>query len=326
MEKIIENGLGSVRVGLEDYERGLEDENDSRLTSSVRNVYAGILILAKAKLYGLSPPGSSGILIRCVQPKLINRDIELVPMDRKTIGYDDIKKRFVHCGLMLDWTKVERMQSIRNDLEHFYYDGARTSVQEALADAATVIRTLLEHLNLDPVRDLGERWWGVLLRSEKLFAEELSTCRVSFSKTQWINETARAANKHLTCNHCGSVLIKQSDAENCDQDDIRAICVACGSEMEMKELMEGAVSHQYYAELYETQSRGGEPPVVCCPSCRLFSLVLETQECAVCGNHLTPSTTWCDVCHNPISEDERASNTHVCPAFFRNQPISDDEI
>ena len=132
MEKIIENGLNSIRVGLEDHEQALETNNDARLTSAVRNVYAGILILAKAKLYELSPPDSSGILIRVVRAGLVNRRIQLVIDERKTIGYDEIKKRFGQFGLNLDWTRIERVRAIRNDLEHLYHDGARSSVQEAL--------------------------------------------------------------------------------------------------------------------------------------------------------------------------------------------------
>jgi hypothetical protein len=313
MERIVENGLGSIRVGLEDYEQADKDENDSRLTSSVRNVYAGILILAKAKLYELSPPDSSGVLIRVLRPKLIDRNIKLARVPDKTIGYDDIKKRFAHCGLTLDWTKVERMQSIRNDLEHFYYGGTRSNVQEALADAAFVIRELMTVLNLDPIRDLGERWWNILLQNERLFDEELSKRIETFSRVCWINGTAEAASKLFSCRNCGSILIGQVDKTNVEQDDIRVVCGACGSEMEIRELMEGAVTNQYYAELYETQTQGGEPPVVRCPLCRQFALVMETQECAVCGNHLTTSATWCEKCQNPISEDEKLSNSHKCP-------------
>ncbi len=59
MQDIIANGLSSIRVGLEDFERAADS---GRLTSAVRNVYAGILILAKGKLYDMSPSGSQGVL------------------------------------------------------------------------------------------------------------------------------------------------------------------------------------------------------------------------------------------------------------------------
>src|SRR5690606_12681182 len=151
-------------------------DDDARMTSAVRNVYAGILLLAKGKLYELSPADSPGILIRVVRPEMVAGRLELKPEGRKTVAFDEVKKRFRHFGLAFDWAPVERIRAIRNDLEHFYHDGTRTNVQEALADAATAIRALMTLLKLDPVRDLGERWWAMLLQNEKLFAEELAAC------------------------------------------------------------------------------------------------------------------------------------------------------
>ncbi|MCZ6772850.1 MAG: hypothetical protein O7G83_12865 [Proteobacteria bacterium] len=290
MEGIIQNGLNSIRVGLEDYEQALTANDDARLTSAVRNVYAGILILAKGKLYELSPTDTRGILIRVVRPKLVKGRIEVVPVGRKTIGYEEIKQRFEDSELSLDWARIERVRTIRNDLEHFYHDGARANVQEALADAAIVIHSLLALLNLDPVRDLGERWWEVLLRNEKLFAAELEACRKTISGVRWINQAAKAASEHFSCEQCGSLLIRQTFARNEEQDNIHVNCAACGAESDMKALMERAVTQQYYRELYETHTRGGELPVVYCPECRLYALIIEANECAVCGNCLDPLT------------------------------------
>ncbi len=318
MEKIIENGLNSIRVGLEDYEKASKANDDARLTSAVRNVYAGILILAKGKLYELSPSDTRGILIRVVRPKLVNGRIEVVPVGRKTIGYEDIKQRFEDSELLLDWARIERVRAIRNDLEHFYHDGARASVQEALAGAATAISGLLTLLNLDPVRDLGERWWGVLLRNKELFATELAACRETFTEIHWINSVAKAASDPFSCKQCDSLLIQQDDAGNKEQCAIHVNCAACGAESDMKALMERALERQYYGELYEAHTRGGEPPVVCCPECRLYALALVANECAVCNNQLGPSTAWCDTCNNPISADEQRSNSHECPLFFQD--------
>jgi len=318
MESIITNGLNSIRVGMEDYEQARKNGSEARLTSAVRNVYAGILILAKAKLYELSPPDSAGILIRVVRPELVDRRIELVPDKRKTIGYEEIKRRFEHFRLKLDWAKIERVGAIRNDLEHFYHRGARSNVQEALADAATAIRGLLVHLNLDPVRNLGQPWWGILLRNEELFAAERAACHQTFANVHWLNETARAASAHFVCQECKSPLIRQADAGNGTQDAMRLSCAACGAGTEVRAAMERAVTEQYGRELYEAQTQGGELPVVRCPECRNYALVLDTNECAACGSTLGAQTTWCDTCRNPLSAEESRNNSHECPAFFKN--------
>ena len=92
-----------------------------------------------------------------------------IPEGRKTIEYPDIKERFGHFGLKLEWGKIERIRAIRNDLEHFYHAGSDANVREALADAATVIRQLLNLLGLDPVSALGQPCWDLLLRNKQLF-------------------------------------------------------------------------------------------------------------------------------------------------------------
>ena len=318
MEKIIENGLGSIRVGLDDYEQARQTNDDARLTSAVRNVYAGILLLAKGKLCELSPAETPDLLIRVLQPKFVKGRMEVVPVGRKTIGYEEIKQRFKDSGLPLEWANIERVRDIRNHFEHSYYGGTRVGVQEALAVAETAIHSLLHLLKLDPIHDLGEHWWRILLSNEKLFANELVACRETFTEVHWINRVARAASDHFSCGQCRSPLIRQIDTCNTEQHDIHVNCAACGAECEMKALMERAVEQQYFSELYEAQTRGGELPVVRCPECQLYTLVLETNECAVCGNCLGSSTVWCEICHNPISIDEQCTNTHQCPAFFKD--------
>lgn len=278
MEDIIANGLDSIRVGLEDFEQA--PQSNARLTSAVRNVYAGILLLAKGKLYQLSPPGSRGILIRVARPKLVDQRLELVPHGRKTINYEEIKERFEHFGLTLDWSKIDRIAAIRNDLEHFYHRGSISNVREALADAATVIRSLLVMLHLDSVGDLGQAPWGILLRNKELFDQELAGCRATFARVHWFNDQARAASAHFICPQCKSPLIRQAEADNGQQGDMRMICAACGADSDMRAVMEQAVTQQYFGELYEAHTRGGEMPVVRCPQCRHGTIPVETEAAA----------------------------------------------
>ncbi len=284
MEKIIENGINSIRVGIEDYKQGRDNDEDARLTSAVRNIFAGILILAKGKLYELSPEGSNGILIRNVKPKIVAGSLEWAPLGKSTISYHEIKERFEQLSLHLDWAKLDRVRSIRNELEHFYHSGTRVAVQEALVDAMMVIHSLLELLNLDPIRDLGEGSWKVLLKNNGLYTQELEKCRDTLSIVCWINQTAKAASNHFNCEECSSSLIRQASLVNDKQEDMSVICIACGAESEMKSLMERAVIQLYYGELYETQTRGGEPPIMNCTKCGLFTFVLEANECAACDN------------------------------------------
>jgi hypothetical protein len=317
MEGITENGLGSIRVGLEDYERAVKTGDDARLTSAVRNVFAGIIILAKSKLYELSPDGTDGILARDVRSRLVNGRFELVPNGRKTVSYQELKMRLGHFAVTLDWEKIQRIRDIRNDLEHFYHSGTRSNVQEALADAAVVIPRLLAMLRLDPVRHLGGQWWEILLSNKKVFAAELAACRQTLSAVAWINQTAAAAVEHLSCGQCSSPLMRQIDADNHEQEDVQVRCAACGAESDIQAQMERAVESWHYRDLYQAQTQGGELPVARCPRCLMHALVIGSNECAICGNTLDASAVWCEVCHNPMTAAEHEAGTHQCPVFHR---------
>ena len=47
-KKLLQNAINSIEIGIEDYELSQQDER--RIISCVRNVFAGILLLFKYKL------------------------------------------------------------------------------------------------------------------------------------------------------------------------------------------------------------------------------------------------------------------------------------
>src|SRR4051794_35708623 len=53
-------------------------------------------------------------------------------------------------------SKLESAQRIRNDVEHYHCNGRERQVQQALANAADIIRQLLTLLDLTPVEALGQ--------------------------------------------------------------------------------------------------------------------------------------------------------------------------
>ncbi|QBB70700.1 hypothetical protein ELE36_10180 [Pseudolysobacter antarcticus] len=55
-----DNAIASIQICIEDY----QSTDPRRALSSVRNLYAGTLILAKEKLRRLSPEGSNEVLIK----------------------------------------------------------------------------------------------------------------------------------------------------------------------------------------------------------------------------------------------------------------------
>lgn len=47
---ILKNAVDSIALGLEDYETSIAEEDERRIISCTRNIYAGILLLFKHKL------------------------------------------------------------------------------------------------------------------------------------------------------------------------------------------------------------------------------------------------------------------------------------
>lgn len=85
-----DNAIRSIQTGLNDYWR------DDRLVSSVRNLYAGILLLFKHKLFILSTPGSNAALIKQNVTSVLNESGVLIwkGVGSKTIDVAEIKSRF----------------------------------------------------------------------------------------------------------------------------------------------------------------------------------------------------------------------------------------
>lgn len=318
MEQIQANALGSIRVGLEDFQRAQEKNEDDRYTSAVRNVFAGILLLAKAKLYALSPADSGGILIRMVRPKPEDGIVKLVADGKKTIDYEELKRRFTDCGFTLEWRRVDQIHKIRNDLEHFYHAGSRTQVQQALADAAVVIHALLRMLELDPVCYPGE-WWQLLLNNKEVFEAELRECRASLSAIRWVNDTAAAASEYFSCQECGSSLLKRDETGAAEQDIVRLVCRACGREAEMAVLIADGLDQLYPQSPDDAMV---EPKIGNCPECGHDTFVYEEQECAMCDFTL-PDDAECAICREGLSPEDYHEYQSLC-SYHANAMSRDD--
>ena len=58
MNPLLKNAVVSIQLGLEDF----ASDDERRIISAARNLYSGVLLLAKEVLRQMSPPGSNDIL------------------------------------------------------------------------------------------------------------------------------------------------------------------------------------------------------------------------------------------------------------------------
>ncbi|CAO3460786.1 hypothetical protein [Azospirillum argentinense] len=326
MLAIEQNALDAIRVGIEDYRLAQAENLDARYKSALRNVYTGMLLLAKTKLYMLSKAGTSGELIRIHKVKLIDGAIQAEPVPNRTVDFGDIMERFKHLKLDLPWKKFEEIQRIRNDAEHYHCDGREKQVQQALADAADIIRQLLALLEMTPVTALGAENWKTLLDNQTVHEEMMAVCQATFSNIVWFSNSARASQAEFRCPACGSGLIKHVGSPDASQGDLELECQACGDACDPDEVVSKAVESLYFAESYLAATKGGEPPTSICPECSHDTYVYEDGKCANCGFESSGGAdAFCHVCHQPLTVEEQHEHPGIC-SYHQNALSKEDEV
>jgi hypothetical protein len=88
MSPLLQNAVVSIQLGLEDF----ASDDKRRIISAARNLYAGVLLLAKEVLCQLSPPGSNDILIRI--KKQADGTVMLIGKGKETIDRFEIEEIF----------------------------------------------------------------------------------------------------------------------------------------------------------------------------------------------------------------------------------------
>ena len=320
---LLNNAIASIQLGVEDYR-----SNDSRRPlSAVRNLYAGVLLLAKEKLLRLSPPGSDEVLLkkRTRMQKEVDGSLTPIGVGVVTVDADDIIKRFADLGLAVDWKPLTRIREIRNNIEHYYFKGSHDQVRDAIHATNQLVHTLIVTiLNEEPVKLLGPECFGVMLEESALYETEAKRCRATFAGIVWNTTRATDAAEFLQCPNCGSRLVCQLGAPTTDCDDLALKCSACGAMFDGAASLEATLTNVYFADAHFAIRDGGEDPVQNCPECHAHAYVLDDEECAVCGFNL-PDDADCAVCgqHLSLEEFEPGSNSRLC-GYHRYVASKDD--
>lgn len=310
MDSLLRNAVSSIQIGIEDF----NSEDERRVLSTVRNVYAGILLLCKEVLRQHSPPNSNDVLIkkRTKPQRMCDGSVQIIGDGKNTIDRRGIQQHFASLDLSLDWKALERIANIRNDIEHYFPTQPEPQLREAMAEAFIVIQSILQnHLGTNPSDALGESTWDELLENHTVFSQFQDRCRQSLAKVNWGSSTAEAALKELRCVECGSSLIEQQDRENTAFDDVSFRCTQCCTELKRDDALEAALDELTAADAYIAMTDGGEPPIDDCPECTRAAYVYEEERCVLCG--FSADGYECAVCSQNLSLDEiRNGHTHLC--------------
>ena len=320
-EPLFRNAVGSLQVGIEDY----EDNNQNRALAAVRNFYAGLLLLAKAVLARRVPDVDPMEVIGASYKPVLDEDGELsyVAANQRTVDFDSLAKRFEDFRIPFDKSALGALRvlnRIRNEIEHHYTNAPREAVREAIARAFPVVADLFRLLGENPAHHLGGAW-ATMLNVKDTYERELAACRQTFKAVEWGSQTLAVA--AFKCPQCQSDLVAQADPDNRDQRDVKCTCRACGASIAAEDAIEAALENHLAGYIYPAAKDGGEPPLVSCPECGKNAYIQDGEEnecaacgyeledsCASCGTHLTPNDAWiedhslCSYCGHMMSKDD----------------------
>lgn len=336
-EKLKENALTSIRLGIEDFQRtkqGLELGGDpARALSAVRNLFAGILLLFKYKIaVSVDDPDDAAALI-FNPPEVLpqadgNGGVEWKPVGKfrkTTIDVATIKKRFEGFSIDVDWQTIEKMQDCRNHLEHLHPASTLGELAGFVADLFPVLREFIQtQLNEQPA-DVLATAWPVMLAHHEFFTDTMARCAAAWGDAgvpeqmqPWLNQ--------CQCEECGSALLSpsQEDKEqgaSVDGEDgsFQYVCIACGYSNLIAPLMIEALNHAYD---YDPRD-GGNPGVEECNDCNRSTFLIHQHQCLWCGYELEEKV--CFVCEEVLGQGDQ-DNGGLCGyhAYVRDKMMRDD--
>jgi hypothetical protein len=307
---LFHNAIESIQVGVEDY----KTDDTRRYRSAVRNICAGILLLYKEKLSRLSPSDGEEVLIKKEITPIYdeNGNIIFVGNSKKTVDVHEIKNRFNKLKIQVDWDNFDKLNQLRNNIEHYYTDQSSDAVLEVVAKSFILIQDFIsQHLDEEPHEVLGEECWQALLETSDVAKAEEKACRESFEKIGFLaQENFRYFVAKIECPSCSSSLIKVSEMSVIFPS---LICRVCGEKIEFRDLLSDDVVFDEESLAYCNSCKYHEPSVGklddkwICFSCHCIHDETEVGNCGYCnesvaGNLEDSYLSGCSMCDGQMGD------------------------
>lgn len=295
---LLKNAIESIQVGVEDFEEGSRE----RITSAVRNIHAGILLLYKEALRRLSSQNSNDVLIKNkIVPTLENEQLKFIGVGNKTVNVSQIKNRFKRLGIRTDWKKFEFISKIRNDIEHYYTEDDHKIIQQLIAKSFTIISTFIEtELKENPFDLLGFRTWTTMLEVSEVYEKQRRKCLKKVDEINWVSTTLEDGVREITCVMCDSDLLMPTMVTS-ELQEVELECRTCGVKEKASGFIPRSVQTALGFESYKSYVDGLDYPYGTCPECGLESYVMEERRCAFCGEE---ANEFCNICGEKILPSE----------------------
>lgn len=301
MDKLLQNAIHSIEIGIEDYELSTQDER--RIISCVRNVFAGILLLFKYKLVKLSPDNSDEVLIKQQVLWVVeNGSITAKGKGRKTVDVQSIKDRFTSLNISVNWKALDEINLYRNNIEHYYSELNIDNVAEMIAASFPIINDFIRNnLNDNPEDLFSNTTWEKLLSIKDVYDHEKSLCLNKLKNLRFYHDKIFEEISNHKCSECGYGLITIDGGMGNDADGHIYKCKSCNKTWSYEDLVRECLDEKYQDEWWECRRYGGEEPVVECPFCGGQYDCIENI-CYSCEAEGLDTT--CETCGNEISASE----------------------
>lgn len=283
MKTLLGNAISSIQVGVEDH----TSDDPRRMLSAVRNISAGVLLLFKERLRQLSPEDSDEVLIKQKIRPVRNggESIRFVGHGPKTVDVQHIKERFSSLGIKTNWSRVDAIIKVRNDVEHYVSGESDSRVKELIADTFSVVRDFLaDELGLEAHEALGEETWSIMLEVSTVYEAQRAQCLQELEQVKWWSAGMARASAFLRCENCGSDLVTLKEGRDTLAGNESVRCTACGDSMDLEDIIESALDECFGADAYYAASKGGEPPLDYCEQCCGETFIVEDDVCGKCGS------------------------------------------
>ncbi|NIG19234.1 hypothetical protein F3J37_11180 [Pantoea sp. Al-1710] len=328
-ERLLDNALSSVRLGIEDYKFATQPNGDpARALSSFRNLLSGVLLLFKYRIStSVKSAEDAAALIYVpheVKPIVLDSgDVKWTPqLTKNTIETTAIQSRLQMLGIEIDWAVITKIKERRNELEHLHPSNTLGELTTIIAELFPVIRDFIEqHLYQTPTQLLGDTWL-IMLEVSNFYQDTKKTCITRWEK-YGIPARMMPYIEEASCGVCGSTLITPSPEIlplelNVSEDyrEFRYSCLECNFTALISTLLLEALDNDYAINPFN----GDEPRVLECIECGLESYVPEEDVCFWC--EYTRTHEECAVCHNYLSIDEQEFNG-LC-SYHANLAFKDD--
>ena len=140
---LLQHAINSLELGIQDAKAA----DPRRVSSAVRNLYAGLLLLLKEKLAQESPNDDVLIYTKFTWVRDGQGNVVAKPCGKNTIDTQEIVERYKSLNLSLDASRIHDLQQIRNAIEHREPAHPEATIRAAIAKTFVLITAVIkDHL------------------------------------------------------------------------------------------------------------------------------------------------------------------------------------